>query len=86
MVCIASLTTTIFLSKSSLIFSIFISILFNPFIIFLKAIVICPNATPTLRNTVESVKSRCNLEIGNFCDKNVKIEFAINKLPSAFSN
>ena len=36
-------------------------------------------------NTVESVKSRCNLDNGNLAERCSKIAFAIPKFPSEFS-
>ena len=46
---------------------------------------VCENATPMFLETVESVKSLCNLEIGNLDEKNVNKAFANIKFPSAFS-
>ena len=41
------------------------------------------NATPNIKlRVVESVKSLCSLDIGNFLDKNSNILIDINKLPS----
>ncbi|MNT17144.1 hypothetical protein D3C71_1862360 [compost metagenome] len=49
------------------------------------AINVCANGTPIFRNTVESVRSRCKREIGNFAAKCSNSAFAIPKFPSAFS-
>ena len=46
---------------------------------------VCAIGTPILRNTVESVKSRCKREIGNLADKCSNMALAMPKLPSAFS-
>ena len=40
---------------------------------------------PRFRRTVESVKSLCQREIGNFDERCPKIEFASPKFPSEFS-
>mmetsp|Transcript_3534 Transcript_3534/g.7542 ORF Transcript_3534/g.7542 Transcript_3534/m.7542 type:complete len:225 (-) Transcript_3534:484-1158(-) len=45
----------------------------------------CPNATPRLRITVESVRSRCIREIGSFALRWLKMAFASPRFPSAFS-
>ena len=81
----ASDTTDQFSFKSA---SILVGLTFNfftPFCIDFKAIKICPNGTPIFLNTVLSVKSLCNLEIGNFEEKKLSSALAIPKLPSAFS-
>ena len=44
-----------------------------------------PNATPRLRMTVESVRSRCQRDTGSFSEKCRSIAFASPALPSAFS-
>ena len=72
-------------SKSLAKASSFNKSLFKPFKVEVKAIIVWPNGTPTFRKTVESVKSRCNLEIGNLADKCSKIALAIPKFPSEFS-
>ena len=45
----------------------------------------CASATPMLRCTVESVRSRCQREIGSFSAMNRSSALATPKLPSAFS-
>ena len=59
--------------------------LLKPFVKLLKAISICAKGTPTFLNTVESVKSLCKRDTGNFVAKCSKIALAIPRLPSAFS-
>ena len=81
----ASATTAQFFSKSSANFDSFSNNLFNPFNVDSNAISVCPIGTPILRKTVLSVKSRCNLDNGNFADKCSKIALAIPKFPSEFS-
>ena len=44
-----------------------------------------PIGTPTFRNTVESVKSRCSREIGSFADKCSNTALASPRFPSEFS-
>ena len=80
-----SATTAQQLSKSRYNAFSFNNNLPSPFVKLLNAISIWAMGTPTLRSTVESVKSRCKREIGNFIARCVKIAFAIPKLPSAFS-
>ena len=46
---------------------------------------VCAKGTPMLRKTVESVRSRCRREIGNFEERCSNKAFAIPKFPSAFS-
>ena len=41
--------------------------------------------TPTLRSTVESVRSRCKRLTGNFCAKNASTALAMPMFPSEFS-
>ena len=50
-----------------------------------NAILICERGTPIFLDTVESVKSLCNLDIGNLLARNINCELAIIKFPSAFS-
>ena len=50
-----------------------------------KAIRPWATGTPTFLRTVESVRSRCSLEIGSFIDRKVNTALAIPRLPSAFS-
>ncbi len=57
----------------------------NPLIIALHAIKTWAMGTPIFLKTVESVKSRCSLDTGNFSARKPKIALAIIKLPSAFS-
>jgi len=57
----------------------------KPFKELCMAIMICPNGIPTLRSTVESVKSRCKRETGSFTAKCSRIAFAMPRFPSAFS-
>ena len=77
--------TTQLSSKSCWILLLFNSNLPKPRCKEFKEITTCAKGVPTLRNTVESVKSRCKREIGSFADKNSKKAFAIAKFPSAFS-
>ena len=65
----ASATTAQFYSRSWYIFSLFSTNLFKPFSMDLNERMVCANGTPILRNTVESVRSRCSLEIGNLAAK-----------------
>ena len=81
----ASATTAHVFSRSSLNFSSLRMSLRRPFNVLCIAITLCPTGTPTLRKTVESVRSRCRRLTGNFCAKNCKIAFAIPRLPSLFS-
>ena len=81
----ASATTAQLSSKSACIFVLFNTKLCNPFLIDSIANMVCANGTPTLRNTVESVKSRCKRDIGNLADKCSNKAFANPKFPSAFS-
>ena len=50
-----------------------------------KAISAWARPTPRLRNTVESVRSRCQREIGSFCARCAMMALAIPRLPSEFS-
>ena len=50
-----------------------------------KAITVCPSGTPMLRRTVESVKSLCKRETGNFDDRCSNTAFARPIFPSEFS-
>ena len=44
-----------------------------------------PSATPRLRSTVESVRSRCQRDTGSFSEKCRSSALARPQLPSAFS-
>ena len=57
----------------------------DPFKRDFKPIRVCAMGTPRLRVTVESVRSRCNLEIGSLADKCSKMALATPRLPSEFS-
>ena len=81
----ASARTIQCVSKSSWIFERFTSSLLKPCEIDWNAISICPNGVPTFLNTVLSVKSLCNLDIGNFSAKYPSIALEKERLPSAFS-
>ena len=59
--------------------------LFSPLRIDLNDTTVCAIGTPTLRSTVESVKSRCKRDTGSLPDRWLKIALAIPRLPSAFS-
>ena len=50
-----------------------------------KPISMWPNAVPSARSTVESVRSRCQRLIGSLAAKCSNSALAIPKLPSAFS-
>ena len=50
-----------------------------------QAMSVWPSATPRLRSTVESVRSRCQREIGSFSEKCRSSALATPRLPSAFS-
>ena len=45
----------------------------------------CPSATPRLRSTVESVRSRCQRDTGSFSARCRSIALASPRLPSEFS-
>ena len=81
----ASATTAQLFSNSLANLSSFNTNLFKPFKVASNAIIVCPNGTPMLRNTVLSVKSRCKREMGNLADKCSNKALAIPKLPSEFS-
>ena len=49
----------------------------KPFSVLWMAITMCPIGTPTLRKTVESVKSRCKRDTGNFILKCANMALAI---------
>ncbi len=57
----------------------------NPFSIDFIAKTVCAIGTPILRSTVESVRSRCNLETGSFADRCSNKAFAMPRFHSAFS-
>ena len=57
----------------------------NPFKVDLHAIKVCAIGTPMFLRTVESVKSRCNREMGSLALRCSNNAFAIPKFPSAFS-
>ena len=45
----------------------------------------CPKPVPRFRSTVESVRSRCHLEMGSLAARCSKRAFATPRLPSEFS-
>ncbi len=81
----ASATTAQLFSKSDCSFVSFKTNFPNPFVIDCKAMNVCATGMPKFLNTVESVKSRCNLEIGSLAAKWAAMALAMPKLPSAFS-
>ena len=85
MVWIASAITAQLSSKSAFNLASFNTNLSKPFKVDKTEIKLCPRGTPILLKTVESVKSRCNREIGNLADKCSKRALAMPKLPSEFS-
>ena len=81
----ASATTAQLRSKSSLNLSLLSNSFPNPLSVDLIPIRVCPKGTPTFLKTVLSVKSLCNLEMGNLADRCSNTALAIPKLPSLFS-
>ena len=57
----------------------------NPFIQESKAIIECATPTPIFLSTVESVRSLCHRDVGNFIARCSSMLFARPKLPSEFS-
>jgi len=81
----ASATTAQLFSRSSAIFSSFRTSLDKPRVIDFMAMTVCAAGIPMFLETVESVRSRCNLEMGSFEERCSKSAFAIPRFPSAFS-
>ena len=53
--------------------------------VFLQLRLVEDQLTPTLRSTVESVRSRCSRLTGNLAARNCRIALAMPRLPSEFS-
>ena len=81
----ASATTAQLFCRSERITSAFKISLFNPRINDFKATRVWASGTPTLRVTVESVRSLWSLEMGSLPARCSKIALATPRLPSEFS-